>query len=760
MSESRRLLLLILIMAAVVAVVATTAIYMLYRTGIGEQRARLVEIVQSQSHLIEAVARFDAVRSGDDPEDSIATTLSQLIDARSRYPGFGKTGVFTLARREGDLIVFVGDGLDHPVQVPFDIELAEPMRRALSGLSGTVIGLDYGGQLVLAAYEPIANLGMGIVAKIDLSEVKAPFVKTSVWVGYYGIAFVLLGAAIFHRVANPMIRYLQESEEKYRTITEASIDSIYQLDATGEVVFMNTAGAKMYGYEPGEMVGKDFAELMDDAHLPEAAKLAEEVLSGKIVQGETYVKHKDGHEFLILFSMAPVMENGVVTGFTGTSRDITQNKRAAEALARSGRLLSIRNQIAYAFLTIPDDEIYGEVLKIVLKAMESRYGVFGYMDKSGALVVPTMTRHIWDKCQVPNKEIIFPCDEWGNSTWPRAIREKRTIHSNEPSTDIPEGHIPIQRHISLPILYRGESIGLVQVANRETDYDEGDIQFLEAIGDQLAPILDAKLQGDRHGKERKQAEEALKDAYGRLQETQEQLIRHEKLAALGKLAGGVGHELRNPLGAIKNAAYFLNMVLEEPEPETKEALEILEREVGTSEKIISSLLDFARPKPPTRRKVDVNDVLQETLSRTTVPENIQVVSQLDQAMPGILADPDQLGQVFGNIILNGIQAMLEGGQLVIESGMKNPEWVTVSFTDTGMGISRENLGKLFEALFTTKAKGIGLGLPIANDLVKEHGGAIHVESEVGSGSTFTVGLPTDARAERQHGTENQHSDSG
>jgi len=98
--------------------------------------------------------------------------------------------------------------------------------------------------------------------------------------------------------------------------------------------------------------------------------------------------------------------------------------------------------------------------------------------------------------------------------------------------------------------------------------------------------------------------------------------------------------------------------------------------------------------------------------------------------------------------------------LVIESGMKNPEWVTVSFTDTGMGISRENLGKLFEALFTTKAKGIGLGLPIANDLVKEHGGAIHVESEVGSGSTFTVELPTDARAERQHGTENQHSDSG
>jgi len=272
--------------------------------------------------------------------------------------------------------------------------------------------------------------------------------------------------------------------------------------------------------------------------------------------------------------------------------------------------------------------------------------------------------------------------------------------------------------------------------------------------------------------ERKRAEKELKKYSERLKETveertqelresQERLIRQEKLAVLGQLAGGVAHELRNPLGAIKNAAYFLNMVLEEPEPEVKETLRILEKEVATSEKIISSLLDFTHAKPPIRQQVDINHVVQEALSRITAPENVEVVSQLDEALPTILVDPDQLIQVFGNIILNGFQAMPEGGQLVISTTAvtgKPPESgsVVISFSDTGVGIPEENLGRLFEPLFTTKAKGIGLGLAISKVLVEGHGGSIEVQSDVGKSSTFKVRLPTDggpalSRAERVDG---------
>jgi two-component system cell cycle sensor histidine kinase/response regulator CckA len=228
---------------------------------------------------------------------------------------------------------------------------------------------------------------------------------------------------------------------------------------------------------------------------------------------------------------------------------------------------------------------------------------------------------------------------------------------------------------------------------------------------------------------------------------QEQLVRQEKLAVLGELAGGVGHELRNPLGAIKNSAYFLNMVLERPDPEIKETLGILEKEVANCERIIAGLLDFARARAPLRRKVKIADVLQEVLSAIDVPGNITMKNRVAKSLPIILADPDQLTQVFGNIILNAVQAMPAGGELLIKSETSEPEWIAVSVTDTGGGIPPENLRKIFEPLFTGKAKGIGLGMAITRTFVEGHGGSIEVRSRVGKGSTFTVRLPLGEKKE-------------
>ncbi|MGB2764099.1 MAG: ATP-binding protein [Candidatus Aminicenantaceae bacterium] len=240
---------------------------------------------------------------------------------------------------------------------------------------------------------------------------------------------------------------------------------------------------------------------------------------------------------------------------------------------------------------------------------------------------------------------------------------------------------------------------------------------------------------------------AIEDTTDR-KEMQERLIRSEKLAVLGQLAGGVSHELRNPLGSIKNSAYFLNMALEKPEPEVKETLEILEREIATSERIISSLLDFARTKPSIKRKVNINNIIQDGLIRAKIPKNIKLTRKLDKELPDILVDPDQLRQVFSNIILNAIQALHEGGKLIIKSKTLSPKWAVVSFKDTGSGISKDTMGKLFEPLFTTKAKGIGLGLAVTKTLIEGHGGTIDVESEVGKGSTFTVHLPISPKVEK------------
>jgi PAS domain S-box-containing protein len=169
---------------------------------------------------------------------------------------------------------------------------------------------------------------------------------------------------------------------------------------------------------------------------------------------------------------------------------VTERKQAEVTLAIQARVASI-------FGMLSDEEMFNEVLKVVLEVMHSPFGIFGYIDDNEDWVMPTMTRQVWDTCQVPGKSIRYPPETWGDSSWPRALREKRTICSNEPSTNIPKGHVSIQRHISMPILFQGEAIGLFQVANKETDYTEADIRTFGDIAEHVAPLLSARLQRER-----------------------------------------------------------------------------------------------------------------------------------------------------------------------------------------------------------------------------------------------------------------------
>ena len=178
MSPKKRVFILVLIMSIIVITVEGVSISTLYRTAMREEMARLVEAAKSQARIIEAVARFDKVYSRDYPDSPRQATLSQVRDAHARYKGFGDTGEFTLSKKENDRIVFLlshrHDDLNDPEPVAWDSRLAEPMRMALSGKSGTIIGLDYRGVMVLAAHEPVSELNLGIVAKIDLKEIRAP----------------------------------------------------------------------------------------------------------------------------------------------------------------------------------------------------------------------------------------------------------------------------------------------------------------------------------------------------------------------------------------------------------------------------------------------------------------------------------------------------------------------------------------------------------------------------------------------------------
>jgi signal transduction histidine kinase len=259
----------------------------------------------------------------------------------------------------------------------------------------------------------------------------------------------------------------------------------------------------------------------------------------------------------------------------------------------------------------------------------------------------------------------------------------------------------------------------------------------------MRDITDRKQVEDQIRQLNASLEERVAERTRQLSEAQEQLVRNEKLAPLGQLAGGVGHELRNPLGVINSAVYYLKLVQPDADENIKKYHGIIEQEVNTASRIINDLLDFGRIVSPDRQLVSIPDLLQHMLTRFPVPPAVHLQLALPASLPKVFVDPIQLEQVLGNLTTNACQAMREckdGGSLVISASRKKDQ-VAISVKDTGTGITPAALQRMFEPLFTTKLRGIGLGLAVSKKLTEANGGSITVRSQPGEGATFTVTLP-------------------
>ena len=240
-----------------------------------------------------------------------------------------------------------------------------------------------------------------------------------------------------------------------------------------------------------------------------------------------------------------------------------------------------------------------------------------------------------------------------------------------------------------------------------------------------------------------------------LRSTQEGLIQAEKLTSLGQMAASVAHEINNPLAGVLVYTQLLTKKINSDKFTKESALEYLskmETELTRSTRLIRNLLDFARQSPPRFWEVDINEVINrsfELASHSAQLQHVQVLKELDPALPRVSADFDQLQQVCTNLIMNAIQAMPGGGTLTIRTSADNTQ-VKIEVQDTGVGISPENMRKLFTPFFTTKreVKGVGLGLAVSYGIVQRHRGRIEVQSKEGEGTTFTVYLPLHHEEER------------
>ena len=417
------------------------------------------------------------------------------------------------------------------------------------------------------------------------------------------------------------------------------------------------------------------------------------------------------------------------------------------------RELSLLHEIGQSMHTLDLDEILELILQGVARGVGFDRARLYLLDEEKKLLICKVAVGVERE---KTQGLSLPYDREDNMV-SRAIMERRPFIVEDASKDprVNRGLISfldVKSFAAVPLLSRDKVLGGIAADNllSQTSITEKKLQSLMIFANQAALALENALMYEELKAFSGQLGERVKKATLDLQETQRQLFQSEKLAALGKISAGIAHEIRNPLTSIKILIHSLVDEMATPASREKD-LTVIESEIERVNKIIKQFLDFARPRPPSLEPMDVRRVLDETLALIAYEMEAQGVS-LEKAYAAELLpvpmDREQMKQVFLNLLLNAIQAMEQGGQLKVSAalrnhppGAKNGEFMEISFQDTGKGIPEDLQPRIFEPFFSTKEEGIGLGLPIAQRIVEEHGGEIRLESPPGKGTTFYLTIP-------------------
>ncbi len=292
---------------------------------------------------------------------------------------------------------------------------------------------------------------------------------------------------------------LKESEVTARAILDASNDVVALMDIEGIILDANETLARRFNKSVEAIKGTNGWDLFP-ADIVEKRKQ----FFNQVILSKKPVRFEDEHNGIWFDNIFfPILDaEGDVKKITLQARDITQHKQQERELA-------LRNEIADIFLTESDEGMYSKVLDVILKALKSRYGLFGYINQNGDLVLPSMTKDIWDECKVPDKTIVFPRNKWGG-IWGKALIEKKMLYSNNPMS-VPTGHIPISRVLVAPIVFNKRAVGIFETANKAVDYDDNDRNLLKRIAEKIAPVLNARLQRDTQQEKRVRAERMLQN---------------------------------------------------------------------------------------------------------------------------------------------------------------------------------------------------------------------------------------------------------
>ena len=543
-----------------------------------------------------------------------------------------------------------------------------------------------------------------------------------------------------HKVAEQIII---ESQAYLRAVLDSVNDAVFVDDAeTGEIIDVNQRMCEMYGYAWEEALLLPLGAL-SQGEPPYSQADALAWLSKARQHGpqtfEWLARHKDGHLFWVEVNIRFAVIGGKHR-FVVVVRDITDRRRAEDDMRRRSEELAALNAIGREIsASLSLDSTAAAAMDGIMKTIKPD---LAYLFLREGEILSLHQARCLDEHERP-QDILT--GRVGECICGLAIQEKRAIFSLDIFEDLRCTWEECKRNgvrsfAALPLFSGDEVFAVIGLVSKtERDYAR-QAEFLETLASQVAAALVNARLFKTVQEYATQLEERVAARTYELRQTQEQLVRQEKLAVLGQLAGSVGHELRNPLSVIKNAVYFLKLIQPEADERLAEYLGIIARETQNAEKIINDLLDFARIKSVDQEPVRIPDLIASVVERYPPPPNVHLTVTVGESLPLVLVDIRQAAQVLGNLVVNAYQAMPSGGDLTL-SAVQNADEIAIMVQDTGEGISPENMQKLFEPLFTTKIKGIGLGLSVSKKMVEANGGRIEVQSQLGIGSTFTIVLP-------------------
>lgn len=728
-SHRRRVLFLMLTMAATVALVATFSLVALYRVAFTQHQERLVEIVSSRTAMIEEMVQAN-LKAFPDAERADLLHRAVLVLERSteRFPVIGRPGDLVVGERTpAGIRLLYADRLPPSLlrdPVPFGSILAEPMQRALSGESGAAVLTDRAGRTVLAAYQHAGSLGLGIVSKMELSEIRKPFIQAGIFTGAGALIFILLGWIMLKQVSDPVLSLLEENEKKYRTLFESSTEALF---ISSEVVEdCNHQACRMLGLSREEIIGKSIFELTSPTRRglqsspPPAADLSENAGPGPLEIAEWRFSRKDGATVDAEVVTKPI-QLGRREMWLTTARDVTARKATEKRLHTLSRaieqhptailMLDSQFRIQYAnseftkltgysveeslgnhpkFLTAEEmDRPHHDQVEETLGKGKSWKGEFLNRRKNGQL--------FWSEV------IMCPLrDADGNITHFLEVNEDITERKRkDQNLQLTQFTVDRATEAIYWIDQKGRILYANEAASKSLGYLREELLRLSVFDIAVDSTPQSWAEGWNsikiQGYGTKEATHRKKDgtlflteiyasylefgdreiccAFARdiseRKHLEEQFRQSQKMEAVGQLAGGIAHDFNNLLTGINGYADLVLEQLGKDSPVSQDVAAIKSIGVRAS-RLTRQLLAFSRRQAFEPVVLNVNAAIgeMEHMLRRLIGEDIRLEIDFDSQAGSIEIDPGQFEQLFLNLAVNARDAMPEGGRLTIRTAQQ------------------------------------------------------------------------------------------